>query len=95
VGHQNHGFGSMINGIFDCWDSSGNALSVCNLLIGIEGDVEIDLSHSWLILAFWLILGTMEGLTLINTRLPLRSTSVIESLFERDMIAIDDYLGLF
>jgi hypothetical protein len=34
-------------------------------------------------------------LTLINTRLPLRSQSVIESLFERDILAIKDKKWFF
>lgn len=34
------------------------------------------------------LLGNFAGLTLIKTRLPLRSTSLMESLLESDMVSI-------
>jgi hypothetical protein len=36
----------MLNGVLNCWDSSGNTLSICDLLIRVKGDVEIDLLRS-------------------------------------------------
>jgi hypothetical protein len=83
----------MVNGIFDCWDGSSDTLVVCNFLIAIERDVEVDLYiakvSSVLILWRMQFRGVEKQLllTLIKTRLSLRSTSVIESLFERDMFA--------
>ena len=35
----------MVNGIFNCWDSTDDTLVVCDFLIGIEGYVEIDLQY--------------------------------------------------
>jgi len=33
----------MINGILNCWDSSGNTLGIRDLLICVERDIEINL----------------------------------------------------
>ena len=46
MGHENNSLGSVLNGIFDCWDSSGDTLRVRNFLIRVEGDVEVDLDVS-------------------------------------------------
>jgi hypothetical protein len=50
VGHQDDGLSAVVDGIFDGWNSSGNTLIICNFLVGIERDVEIDLFtlRSWL-----------------------------------------------
>lgn len=83
----------MVNGIFDCWDGSSDTLVVCNFLIAIERDVEVDLYIAKVssVLILWRMqfrgVGEQLLLTLIKTRLSLRSMSVIESLFERDMFA--------
>lgn len=85
----------MVDGIFDSWDGSGNTLGVGDFLVRVERDIEVDLEQDYgcqkhesiklkcsdRILA--------SKLTLIKTRLSLRSTSVIESLLERDIFAID------
>jgi hypothetical protein len=41
------------------------------------------------------VLGVSGRLTLIRTRLSLRSTSVMESLLERDMIVIEEFDEFF
>jgi hypothetical protein len=41
--HQDHGFGAVVNGIFDGRDRTGDTLRVGDVLIRIERDVEIDL----------------------------------------------------
>ena len=43
MGHEDDSFGSVIDSIFDGGDSSGNTLVVCNVLVRVEGYVEIDL----------------------------------------------------
>jgi hypothetical protein len=79
----------MFNRIFDCWDGSGDTLRIRDLLIRVERDVEIDLGISMdcEYCGLRYLLRSWRGwLTLIRTLLSLRSTSVMESLFERDMI---------
>ena len=46
VGHEDHSLGPVVNGIFDCWDSSSDTLGIRNFLIGVERDVKIDLKGS-------------------------------------------------
>lgn len=46
VGHEDDGFRTILNGVFDGWKSSDNALIVGNVLVGIEGDVEVDLAKT-------------------------------------------------
>jgi hypothetical protein len=41
--HQDHGFGAVVNGIFNRWDGTRDTLRVGDFLIRIERDVEIDL----------------------------------------------------
>jgi hypothetical protein len=43
VGHEDHGLGTVVDGILDGGDGASNALGVGDLLVGIEGNVEIDL----------------------------------------------------
>jgi hypothetical protein len=43
MGHKDHGFRAVVNGIFYCWDGAGDTLSIRDFLVRIEGDVEIDL----------------------------------------------------
>jgi hypothetical protein len=33
----------MFNGVFDCGERADDALVVCDVLVGVEGDVEVDL----------------------------------------------------
>lgn len=43
VAHENDCLGSILNGVLDCWESANNTLIVCDLLVGVEGDVEVNL----------------------------------------------------
>jgi hypothetical protein len=44
VGHEDDRLGAVVNGIFDSWQSSGDTLVVCDFLVRVEGDVEVDLA---------------------------------------------------
>lgn len=44
VGHEDDRFGPIVNGIFDRWQSSDDTLVVCDFLVRVEGDVEVDLA---------------------------------------------------
>ena len=44
VGHQDDGLGAVVNGILDGGQSTDNALVVGDVLVRVEGDVEVDLS---------------------------------------------------
>jgi hypothetical protein len=46
MGHENNGLRAMVNGVFDCWDSSGDTLGIRDLLVCIERDIEVDLVRS-------------------------------------------------
>jgi hypothetical protein len=90
--HQDNSFGAVVNGIFDGWYCSRNTLVVGDVLIGVERYVEINLTvpENGLVGGFRLEewLGKFDsGLTRIKTRLSFKSTSVIESLLERDIVA--------
>jgi alpha-acetolactate decarboxylase len=45
VGHQDDGFGAILNGVLDGGESAGDTLVVGDLGVGllVEGDVEVDL----------------------------------------------------
>lgn len=43
VRHEHHGLGAVVDGILDGGESTDNALRVGNLLVLVEGDVEVDL----------------------------------------------------
>jgi hypothetical protein len=43
MGHQHDGLGAVVDGIFDGRDCASNALGVRDILVGVEGDVEVDL----------------------------------------------------
>lgn len=43
VGHEDDGFGAMVAGVFDGGKGTDNALIVCNFLVGVERDIEVDL----------------------------------------------------
>lgn len=43
VGHEDHGFGTVVDGILDCWDRACDALRVGNFLVAVEWDIEVDL----------------------------------------------------
>lgn len=43
VGHEDDGLGAIVDGVLDGGDSTGDALVVGDVLVSIEGDVEVDL----------------------------------------------------
>jgi hypothetical protein len=43
VGHEDDGLSAVLGGILDCGKSTDNALVVGDLLVGVEGNVEVDL----------------------------------------------------
>jgi len=43
VGHEDDSLGSILNGILDGRQSTDDTLVVGDVLVGIEGDVEVDL----------------------------------------------------
>jgi hypothetical protein len=45
VGHEHHGLGAVVYSILDGGDGTGNTLVVGHLLVGVEGDVEVDLDR--------------------------------------------------
>lgn len=71
----------MLDCVFNGWEGADYTLIVCDLLVGIERDVEVDLVER---ISYDYEKARARS-TLIKTLLPFRSTSVIESLFERDM----------
>lgn len=74
----------MLDCIFDGRKGTDYSLIVRDLLVGVEGDIEVDLGQ--------VSTGrtekeySMENRTRIKTRLSLRSTSVMASLFDKDMV---------
>ncbi len=44
MGHQDDGLGTLVDGILDRWDGADNSLVVGDFSVGVEGDVEINLS---------------------------------------------------
>jgi hypothetical protein len=51
VRHEDDSLGSVLGRILDCGESTGNALVVCDVLVGVEGHVEVDLGARQLGLA--------------------------------------------
>jgi len=43
VGHEDDGLGTVLDGILDGGDGADNALGVGDILVGVKGDVEVDL----------------------------------------------------
>lgn len=43
MGHEHDGFGAVVDGIFDGWKRSDDSLVVCDVLVLVEGDIEVDL----------------------------------------------------
>lgn len=43
VGHEDDGLSSVLDGILDCGESTDNTLVVGDVLVRVEGDVEVDL----------------------------------------------------
>lgn len=47
MGHEDDGFGAMVAGVFDGGKGADNALIVCDVLIGVERNVEVDLQADY------------------------------------------------
>lgn len=45
VGHEDDSLGAIVDGVLDGGDGTGNALVVGDVLVGVEGDVEVNLEH--------------------------------------------------
>jgi hypothetical protein len=92
VGHQDDGFGAILDSVLDGGEGAGDTLVVGDLGVGllVEGNVEVDLKSLLSVLCTYMYRVEVFGYrhTRMRTRLPLRSTSVMESLLERDMIAV-------
>jgi hypothetical protein len=43
VRHENHGFGAIVDGIFDGWHCTNNSLVVGDLFVPVEWDIEVNL----------------------------------------------------
>jgi hypothetical protein len=43
VGHEDYAFGAVLDGVFDGWEGADDALVVCDFLVAVKGDVEVDL----------------------------------------------------
>ena len=73
--------------MFDSGERADDALVVGHFG-AVEGDIEVDLWEEEICCqsVFFSTGGKRNLLTRTRTRLPLRSTSVMESLFERDMV---------
>lgn len=86
--HEDNSFSTMLAGIFDGGECADDSLVVGDFLVGVKWNVEIHLGVSQL--SKFLCRSVKEGCTLIRTRLPLRSTSVIASLLDNDMAKVLD-----
>jgi hypothetical protein len=52
VGHQDDSLGAVLGRILDRGQSTDNALVVCDVLVGVEGNVEVDLEARRLVLCY-------------------------------------------
>jgi hypothetical protein len=48
MGHEDDGFGTMVDSIFDGREGSGYSLVVCDILVRVKWNVEVDLEHGQL-----------------------------------------------
>jgi hypothetical protein len=88
MAHEHNGFGAVVARIVDGGESADNALVVGDLLVSVEGDVEVNLERGLLDSEAVIDLEWNDKRTRISTRLPFRSTSAMESLLERDMLEV-------
>lgn len=47
MGHEDDGFGAMIGGVLDGGEGADDTLVVCDVLVGVQGDVEVDLGTEY------------------------------------------------
>ena len=43
MGHEDDGLGAIVDSVLDGGDGTGDALGVGDVLVGVEGDIEVDL----------------------------------------------------
>ena len=83
----------MLGGILDGREGADDALVVGYVLVRVERDVEVDLVSNTLSLETYTAMRRFHSeLTRMRTRLPFRSTSVIASLLERDIVIYNEKL---
>ena len=46
MGHENDGFGAMVGGVLDGREGADDTLVVGDVLIGVQGDVEVNLESN-------------------------------------------------
>jgi len=85
MGHEDDGLGAILDGVLDGGEGTDDTLVVGDFLVGVEGDVEVDLAS---IVSNDPSLRILSGEkhTRMRTRLSLRSTSVMATLLLRDMM---------
>ena len=51
MGHEDYGFGALVDGIFDCGEGADDALVVGDFGVGffVQGDIEVDLVEGVLV----------------------------------------------
>lgn len=76
----------MFAGVLDGWKGAHDSLVVCDLIVRVQGDIEVDLSVLAEASGILFSLGVIQAHTLIKTLLPFRSTSVMASLLDKDMM---------
>ena len=85
----------MLTGVFDGGNGADDSLIIGNVLLTVKRDIEINLSAIRFcqlhLLEFRGRGRRSEQLTLMRTLFPFRSTSVIASLLERDMMSKSDW----
>jgi hypothetical protein len=60
VAHENNGFGAVVAGMLDGRERADDALVVCDLLVRIKGDVEVDLESALLETIYCCIFGVFH-----------------------------------
>ena len=50
VGHEDDCLGAVVDGVFDGWDGTDDALRVGDLLVGVQWNVEVDTDQDTLVL---------------------------------------------
>ena len=85
VGHEDDGLGAILDGVLDGGEGTDDTLVVGDVLVGVEGDVEVDLASIVSIDSSLDVISSGKR-TRMRTRLSLRSTSVMATLLLRDMM---------
>lgn len=80
----------MVDSVFDGRNRSNDTLVICDFLLRVKRNIEVNL---WEVISCFLYtlapyVKLVLRLTRMRTRLSLRSTSVMASLLERDMVYV-------